>query len=350
MALERAGIRPYILYSKKMRLKMALDSKEQRVIERYFDMGTGYVLNYSNRTFSQFFDQFNIDIYDNRYSDLGTSKANRLRSFFKQHSDSFIGQILLEMIAEYDIERQTNPYSYTEHDDDLRQNCIKIANLLKQSSAPAQPPQGQLFENPFKASAVPTSFPRQRTNGWGDNTQSTTPNQVPQNSQPTTVEQFVENSVPSHYQPVTTNVVKERVFIVHGHDEHLLVETENLCRKLNLEPIILKDQYSGGKTIIEKLEVNSDVKYAVILYTACDEGRQLGSNELKKRARQNVVFEHGYFIGSLGRGNVAAVVKGSVEIQGDISGVVYIPHQNGWQYQLAKEMKHSGLTVDLNHV
>lgn len=329
---------------------MALDKKDQRVIETYFNMGTGYVLNYSNRTFSEFFEQFSIDIYDDRYAEFGDSKAKRLRSFFNQHDNSFISKILLEMIAEHDIERETNPFSYTDHNDDLRQRCINIANQLSQSSNQTQPPLEKRFVNPFKTNSQPDFFPRQRTNGWENNSQSRTPYQEPESSQPTTVEQFVENTTPSYYEPVATNIVKERVFIVHGHDEHLLVETENLCRKLNLEPIILKDQYSGGKTIIEKLEAHSDVKYAIILYTACDEGRNIGSSELKKRARQNVVFEHGYFIGKLGRDKVAAVVKGTIEIQGDISGVVYILHQNGWQYQLAKEMKHSGITVDLNHV
>ncbi|MCP4321703.1 MAG: nucleotide-binding protein [Alteromonadales bacterium] len=102
-------------------------------------------------------------------------------------------------------------------------------------------------------------------------------------------------------QPTFHSVMpKEKVFIVHCHNEELLIATENLCRKLNLEPIILKDQHSGGRTIIEKLEAHSHVKYAAILYTACDEGRKINDSDLKNRARQNVVFEHGYFIGKLG--------------------------------------------------
>ena len=75
---------------------MALDKKKQKAIEQYFDMGTGYVLHYVNRTFAEFFDQFDIDIYDDKYCDIGDSKAKRLRSFFNQHDDALIGKVLVE--------------------------------------------------------------------------------------------------------------------------------------------------------------------------------------------------------------------------------------------------------------
>ena len=57
--------------------------------------------------------------------------------------------------------------------------------------------------------------------------------------------------------------------------------------------------------------------------------------------RQNVVFEHGYLIGKLGRNNVCALVKGDIELPNDISGIVYIQlDSNGsWKIPLAKELK-----------
>ncbi|MDD1847147.1 abortive infection family protein, partial [Aeromonas veronii] len=61
---------------------MALDKVEQKIVEQYFDMRTGYVLHHSNRTFADFFEQFDIEIYNDRYCDIGDSKAKRLRSFF----------------------------------------------------------------------------------------------------------------------------------------------------------------------------------------------------------------------------------------------------------------------------
>lgn len=75
-------------------------------------------------------------------------------------------------------------------------------------------------------------------------------------------------------------------------------------------------------------------------------------NEKMARARQNVVFEHGYLISKLGRDNVCALVKGAVEIPNDISGIVYISldSNEGWKLFLAKEMKSSGYKIDLNSV
>jgi len=74
------------------------------------------------------------------------------------------------------------------------------------------------------------------------------------------------------------------------------------------------------------------------------------SQQLNERARQNVVFEHGFFIGKFGRHRVCALVKSSVEIPSDLQGVIYIPldEQGAWQLHLAREMKASGMGVDLN--
>ncbi|AIW21819.1 TIR domain-containing protein [Vibrio coralliilyticus] len=312
---------------------MALTKQDQKLIERYFDMQTGYVLHYSNRTFEEFFEQFNIEIYDDIYSEFGDSKAKRLRAFFLYNDDNLIGQVLEAMIAEYDIERGDNPYRYSNHNDALRDKCIQIAGLLKHSPLKAGQAAPKPFKNPFTNNTTATTRQLQQATGA--------------TLAPAPVQQFLQ---PKTTQPATKVMTKEKVFIVHGHDEHLLSQTENLCRKLELDPVILKNQHSGGRTIIEKLEANSDVKYAIILYTACDEGRKIGDVTLNHRARQNVVFEHGYFNGKLGRDKVAAVVKGNVEIQGDIGGVVYVPYNHGWEYNLAREMQGAGLAVDLNKV
>ncbi|WP_254520366.1 TIR domain-containing protein [Bacillus cereus] len=85
-----------------------------------------------------------------------------------------------------------------------------------------------------------------------------------------------------------------------------------------MKPIILHEQASGGTTIIEKIENNTDVGFGIVLYTACDLGKAK-NDELQKRARQNVVFEHGYLIAKLGRSNVCALVKDNIEKPNDTS-------------------------------
>lgn len=143
-----------------------------------------------------------------------------------------------------------------------------------------------------------------------------------------------------------------KVFIVHGRDDLAKIETARFIEKLGFSAIILHEQASSGKTIIEKIEANTNVGFAIVLYTPCDIGGIAGATEQKSRARQNVVFEHGYLIGKLGRNNVCALVKGDVEIPNDISGVVYVNFDgNGaWHLAIAKELRHAGYSVDMNKV
>src|SRR5690606_6597106 len=142
-----------------------------------------------------------------------------------------------------------------------------------------------------------------------------------------------------------------QVFIVHGHDDLTKIETARFIEKLGLEPIILHEQASSGQTIIEKIEKYHNVSFGIILYTTCDLGSKKGEeSKLKSRARQNVVFEHGFLIGKIGRKNVCALVKDGVETPNDISGVVYISLKGEWKLHLAKELRNSGYKVDMNSV
>lgn len=148
-------------------------------------------------------------------------------------------------------------------------------------------------------------------------------------------------------------VAMNEVFIVHGHDEEAKVKTARFIERLGFKPIILHEQASSGKTIIEKIEEYSNVGFGIVLYTPCDiGGKQTETSKLKPRARQNVVFEHGYLIGKIGRPNVCALVKGDIETPNDISGVVYVAmdEADAWHLKIAKELRNSGYNVDMNKV
>ena len=153
-----------------------------------------------------------------------------------------------------------------------------------------------------------------------------------------------ERNQPSH--------MSNKIFIVHGHNEAAKQTMARTLEHDGFEAIILHEQPNSGKTIIEKIEAYTDVAFAVVLYTECDVGRAKDAevDAERNRARQNVVFEHGYLIGRLGRTHVCALVKGDVETPGDISGVVYIPMDSAgaWKTHLAKEIKAAGLSVDFN--
>jgi predicted nucleotide-binding protein len=142
-----------------------------------------------------------------------------------------------------------------------------------------------------------------------------------------------------------------KVFIVHGKDELAKTEVARFVEQIGLKAIILHEQANGGKTIIEKIEANTDVGFAIILYTPCDAGNLAGENP-KPRARQNVIFEHGYLIGRLGRDKVCALVKGDIEKPNDISGVLYTDYDDkgAWKMELAKELREAGYEIDMNKI
>jgi predicted nucleotide-binding protein len=149
----------------------------------------------------------------------------------------------------------------------------------------------------------------------------------------------------------TTQTPGKKAFIVHGHDEGARESVARFIEKLSITPIILHEQASGGRTIIEKLERNSDVDFAVVLLTPDDVGaKATATDALQARARQNVVLELGYFVGRLDRSRVCALYKGEIELPSELLGVVYIPLDEGgaWRVLLAKELREAGFNVDLN--
>jgi predicted nucleotide-binding protein len=153
---------------------------------------------------------------------------------------------------------------------------------------------------------------------------------------------------------INNREISNRVFLVHGHDNELKEKTARFLEKLDLVPIILHEQPSKSSTIIEKFEKYSDVDFAVVLLTPDDLGGSIaGSDPPKKRARQNVIFELGYFLGKLGRENVVALIKDDdIEIPTDYFGVMYIAVDNfdAWKMTLAREIKDAGLKIDSNKV
>ncbi len=145
-----------------------------------------------------------------------------------------------------------------------------------------------------------------------------------------------------------------KVFIVHGHDEVAKVKVARFIEKIKLKAIILHEQVNKGTTIIEKFENHaSQVGFAVVLLTPDDIGYPKNKDTLKQpRARQNVILELGYFAGLLGRDKVCVLTKGDIELPSDYLGVVYTPLDDAgaWELALAREIKESGVDVDLNEI
>lgn len=130
---------------------------------------------------------------------------------------------------------------------------------------------------------------------------------------------------------------------LHGHDGELKEKVARLLEKQGIEAIILSEKANGGKTIIEKFETFAEnVAAAICLYTPDDEMAD-GS----KRARQNVVFETGYFYGKIGRERTIIISSDNALNLSDLQGVVYV-NKNIWQVDVLKELREIGYKVDMN--
>jgi predicted nucleotide-binding protein len=143
-----------------------------------------------------------------------------------------------------------------------------------------------------------------------------------------------------------------KVFVVHGHNDAARETVARFIEKLGFEAVILHERPNKGRTIITKFrEEAAGVGFAVVLMTPDDVGGVQGSDadDLHPRARQNVVFELGFFIGALGPEHVAALVKGDIERPSDFDGVVYISLDNGgWKADLTRELEAAGYPIDWN--
>lgn len=156
---------------------------------------------------------------------------------------------------------------------------------------------------------------------------------------------------PEPVQPVTN--ASNEIFVVHGRDLGAKDTVARFLEQVKIKPVVLQELPDLGKTVIEKFEYYAGPSgFAIVLLTPDDTGALKGEgNSTKSRARQNVIFELGYFVGKLGRNRVRVLTKGEeVEILSDYSGVIGIPmdDNDGWKLRLVQELHSAGYAVDAN--
>lgn len=142
-----------------------------------------------------------------------------------------------------------------------------------------------------------------------------------------------------------STTVAHQIFIVHGHDETARDSIRIFVHKVTgVMPISLAEEPGKGATIIEKFErVGSKASIVIVLLTPDDVGQTLAARDAgsapEGRARQNVVLELGYFIGTIGRDHII-VVDAGVERPSDLAGLSYVsyPGEN-WKENLRVELE-----------
>ena len=153
-----------------------------------------------------------------------------------------------------------------------------------------------------------------------------------------------------------TKIKSRKVFVVHGRDEIAKTNLEIFLHENGFEPVVLHRQADQGMTIIEKFEKHGDVGYAFILLTPDEiaylssQEKELDENRVKEfRARPNVIFEFGYFVGRLGRSKVCCLYTGDVSLPSDVSGMIYKKYIHSIEevaYSILKDLKASGYTIN----
>ncbi len=106
-----------------------LTTMEKRKFENLLGMSSGYVLDFSNRTFDEFvLDSIGRSIYDVRYSYGSGSKANQLRGLWKVEENFIVGKLMGDL-----LDLVTETHGPEIKNSELLKNCRAIVARLNQS-------------------------------------------------------------------------------------------------------------------------------------------------------------------------------------------------------------------------
>jgi hypothetical protein len=110
-----------------------LSAIEKRKLERLFQMGGGYVLDFSNNTLDEFFiETIARSLYDSKYNyGSSSSKANQMRGFWTEESNPVVAKLLSHLIDYAESEHHSN-------DVQLIADCRKIVSRLRTSHPVAE--------------------------------------------------------------------------------------------------------------------------------------------------------------------------------------------------------------------
>ena len=144
----------------------SLTDTEKRYFENLFGMSSGYVLNYTDQTFAEFFRRYGIAIHDSKYQTYGSSKAKKLRSFWEQEPDAVVGKVLEELL---EVCETIGALDGQKCDETILAKAKDISSRLQGKARPSEKPTAQTVDDflhsefiipniqklPIEAQAVP---------------------------------------------------------------------------------------------------------------------------------------------------------------------------------------------------
>jgi hypothetical protein len=113
-----------------------LSTNEKQILEKLFQMEGGYVLNFSDRSFAEFFrDDIGVNISDQQYAYISGSKANRLRRFWQVADDQMVGKSIDRLLDYVNGQIALNRLSEADFDQKLTRAARDIASRLSSPGA-----------------------------------------------------------------------------------------------------------------------------------------------------------------------------------------------------------------------
>ncbi len=116
----------------------SLTDVEKRYFEKLLDMQGGYVSDFSDATFGEFFSRHGVEIHGTKYQTYGTSKAKKMRAFWEREPDALVGTVLSELLDSYEADCHLNN---RESDAAILEKSRGIVARLTGKVASAKPPQ-----------------------------------------------------------------------------------------------------------------------------------------------------------------------------------------------------------------
>jgi predicted nucleotide-binding protein len=154
----------------------------------------------------------------------------------------------------------------------------------------------------------------------------------------------------------STSDTRRRIFVVCGKDDEMKQAITNALTKLWLVPVVMCEEPSQGRKIVERFQDYSDISFAVVLLSP-DESvfvKDEPPTKRKLRPRQDVVFELGFLLGKLGRGNVLVFQRECQNFNGstDFEGmkVTAFDDRDSWKLALIRELTNCGYNVDADRI
>ncbi len=175
--------------------------------------------------------------------------------------------------------------------------------------------------------------------------------------QPFAAEGEAAGPEPAEEIQAAPTIMISKVFVVHGRDNAARDGVARfLSERVGLQPVILSERPNQGRYLLTKFEEEADgATYAVVLLTGDDLGRLrpglmahgAAAAEDELRARQNVIFELGFFVAKLGIDRVCVLHQPGTVKPTDFDGIAYVPfdENEGWQRKLITELHAANLPV-----